>query len=188
MMEKLFINTNHYTPPKGTKFSCVRFGNVSWSNGSVFNLWKNQAERKGVIKLMNKDMTRFFMSTKQAVKLTLGAAKLAKGGEVFILKMPSIRIADLATLFIKKHFPGKNIKIREVGNRVGEKIHEDLLGGSDSAKKVMVNNAMFILVPSANVYNFKQNIFNYKGFKEVANKSTYSSENYIKPEEVVKII
>lgn len=188
MMEKLFINTNHFTPQKGTKFSCVRFGNVSWSNGSVLHLWKNQAERKGIVNLMNKDMTRFFMSTEEAVKLTLKAAELAKGGEVFILKMPSIKIADLAKLFIKKHFPDKNIKIKEIGNRVGEKIHEDLLGGSDSAKKVMANNAMFILVPSANVYNLKQDIFNYKGFKEIANKSIYSSEDHIKPEAVVKII
>lgn len=188
MMEKLVINTNHFTPQKGTKFSCVRFGNVSWSEGSVLQLWKNQAERNGVINLMNKNMTRFFMSTEQAVKLTLKAAELAKGGEVFILKMPSIRIADLAKLFIKKHFPGKSIKINEVGNRVGEKIHEDLLGGSDSAKRILANREMFILVPSANVYNLKQDIFNYKGFKEIVNKSPHSSEDNIKPEEVAKII
>lgn len=188
MMEKLFINTNHFTSQKGTRFSCVRFGNVSWSNGSVLHLWKNQAERKGVINLMNKNMTRFFMSTEQAVRLTLKAAELAKGGEVFILKMPSIKIADLAKLFIKKHFSGKNIKIKEVGAREGEKTHEDLLGGSDSAKKIMANDAMFILVPNANVYNLKQDIFSYKGFKTVDTKSNYSSEHYLKPEEVVKII
>lgn len=188
MMEKLFINTNYFVPQKGTKFSCVRFGNVSWSEGSVLHLWKNQAERKGVIDLMNKDMTRFFMSTEQAVMLTLKAAELAKGGEVFILKMPSIRIADLAKLFIKKHFPVKNIKINEIGSRVGEKIHEDLLGGSDSAKKVMANDAMFILVPNTNVYNFKQDIFSYKGFRQIDNKDNYSSEHNLKPNEIAKII
>lgn len=190
MMEKLIINTNHFTPKNGTKFSCVRFGNVSWSDGSVLPLWKNQAERKGVINLMNKDMTRFFMSTEQAVKLIFKAAELTKGGEVFILKMPSIKIADLAKLFIKKHFPEKNIKINEVGNRWGEKIHEDLLGGSDSAKKIMANSTMFILVPNADVdrYNFKQNVFNYKGFKQIYNKDNYSSERNLKPDEISKII
>ncbi len=188
MMEKLFINTNHFTPQKGTRFSCVRFGNVGWSEGSVLNLWKNQAERRGTINLMNKDMTRFFMSIEQAVKLTIKAAELSKGGEVFILKMPSIKISELAKLFIKKHFPDKNIKINEVGDRVGEKIHEDLLGGSDSAKKVMANEAMFILVPNADIYNLKPDIFNYKGFKRIDNKSNYSSEHNLKPDEINKII
>lgn len=188
MMEKLFINTNHFTPENSTRFSCVRFGNVSWSNGSVLPLWKNQAETKGVINLMNKDMTRFLMSTAQAVKLTLRASQLARGGEIFILKMPSIRIADLSKIFINKHFPGKNIKIKEIGNRVGEKIHEDLLGGSDSAKKVMSNDEMFIVVPDVDIRNLKQDMFKYKGFKEIVNDSNYSSEDHLRPEEIVKII
>ncbi|MGD0976824.1 MAG: polysaccharide biosynthesis protein [Minisyncoccia bacterium] len=188
MMEKLFINTNYFTPPEGTKFSCVRFGNVSWSDGSVLQVWKKQAEKSGEINMTNKDMTRFLMSTKQAVGLTLKAAELAKGGEIFILKMPSIRIDDLAGLFISKHFPGKKIRIKEIGNRAGEKIHEDLLGGSDPAKRIVANDEMFILVPSANINNLKQDVFDYKGFKDITGDKKYSSDKHQKPKEISKII
>src|SRR3989338_7584776 len=103
MMEKLFINTGLILSNRQTKFTCVRFGNVSWSNGSVLPTWKKQAGGKGVIKVTDKNMTRFMMSIEIAVGLILRAAELAQGGEVFILRMSSIKLEDLANIFLEKY-------------------------------------------------------------------------------------
>ncbi len=188
MMEKLVINANYFTPKEETKFSCVRFGNVGWSDGSVLHLWKNQAESGGFINVTNKDMTRFFMSIPQAVNLTLRAAELARGGEIFILKMASAKISDLANLFIDKYFRGKKIKINEVGNRAGEKTHEDLLGASDSAKRVLADKEMFILVPTTNIHNLIDEPHSYKGFARVASCPNFSSRDNLDMDKIKLII
>lgn len=126
MMEKLFINANIYKSVASTKFSCVRFGNVSWARGSVLPLWENQIKKEKAINITDKEMTRFLMSIKEARSLVLAAVKLLEGGEIFIFKMPSIKIIDMATFFIKKYHPNENIKIKIIGMRPGEKLHEIL--------------------------------------------------------------
>ncbi|MFH1822207.1 MAG: SDR family NAD(P)-dependent oxidoreductase [Patescibacteria group bacterium] len=180
MMEKLFINANYYVGKKPTVFSCVRFGNVAWANGSVLPLWKKQASDEGRLKVTNNKMSRFLMSKKQAAELVLKAVQLTQQGEVFILKMPAIKLADLAKLFILKYYPDKKIKLEIIGNRLGEKIHESLFDGNDKEKKILEDNEMFIILPNfeiSRLVKVKPKKAAYLGFKAArrANINKYSS-------------
>lgn len=187
MMEKLFINSD-FILGNGIKFSCVRFGNVSWSDGSVLPLWKKQAEKNGAINVMNKKTTRFFMSIDQAVGLTLKAAKLSQGADIFVLKMPAISLADLSSIFLKKYYPIGKIKIKEVDSRMGDKLHEDLMGVNDWNREVWGNKEMFILLPATNIYNQTNPAKKYPGFKRLTGTFNYSSKDNINIEEVTEII
>lgn len=187
MMEKLFINSN-FIIGDGIKFSCVRFGNVSWSDGSVLPLWKKQAERQGAINVMNGQTTRFFMSIQQAVDLTLQAAKLSQGADIFVLKMPAISLADLSKLFIEKYYPQAAIKIKEMAPRHGDKLHEDLIGSSDWNREIWGNKDMFILLPATTIYNQIDKPRKYLGFKKLTGVSRYSSQDNIDVKAVARII
>ena len=187
MMEKVFINSNYILDDK-INFACVRFGNVSWSDGSVLQMWKKQAETAGVINVTNKKATRFFMSVDQAVGLILKAAALSQGGEIFVLKMPSIRLSDLSKVFIRKYFPEKGIKIKEIGDRAGDNPHEVLVGSSDWNKAVWSNKDMFILLPATHIYGLNRPPQFYKGFKKISNLLGFSSKDHLNVRAVEKII
>ena len=100
MGERLITAANSNYREKGTSFASTRFGNVLGSRGSVIPIFREQIRRGGPITLTDFDMTRFIMSIKEAVRLVIESAYLAKGGEVFITKMPVIRISDLAEVMI----------------------------------------------------------------------------------------
>ncbi|NQU98276.1 polysaccharide biosynthesis protein [Candidatus Woesearchaeota archaeon] len=130
LSEKLTISAN-YGDYK-TRFSSVRFGNVLNSNGSVIPIFKKQISEGGPVTITTTDMTRFFMSMSEAVNLVLKAATLMKGEEIFILRMKSLRIIDLAEVMIEelapKHgFKTKDMNIKKIGVRPGEKISECLI-------------------------------------------------------------
>lgn len=132
-------------------FAAVRFGNVLGSRGSVIPLWQNQIKNKHCVTITNPEMTRFMMSISQAVELVIEASKLAKGGEVFVLKMPVIRIGDLADVVIESqcHVLGKkpdDIDKRIIGLRSGEKIYEELMTEQESASAIEYDN-MFAIIP-----------------------------------------
>jgi len=190
MMEKLFINANYYKGDAITKFSCVRFGNVAWSRGSVLNLWKEQADKEGVIKVTSDRMTRFMMSRNEAVDLVSEATRLMDGGEIFVFKMPSINMMDFARLFINKYYAGQNIRIDIIGNRGGEKLHEELLGNSEEDVQILENNKMLIITPRIYMYGMpKREVQNdYEGFREVTRRENYSSEHNINIEKIVNIL
>ena len=120
--EKLFINANQYS--NFTKFTVVRYGNVIGSRGSVIPHFKNLINQKKVLPLTSKDMTRFFIPIKDAIKFVLSSLIKSRGGEIFIPKMSSIKIFDLISLI------NSNTKINIVGIRPGEKIHESLFSES----------------------------------------------------------
>lgn len=187
MMEKLFINSNFFLANK-IKLACIRFGNVAWASGSVLPMWKTQAEKWGAINITNKDATRFFMSIKQAVNLTLKAATLCLGGETFILKMPSVYLGDLAGIFTKKYFPRKKIKIKNIGDRAGDKLHEDLLGLNDQHNEIWANDEMFILVPALPIHNLIIEPRSYVGFKKILPSEGFSSQDHIDVKAITKIV
>jgi FlaA1/EpsC-like NDP-sugar epimerase len=115
-----------------TKISCVRFGNVLGSRGSIIPLIKEQIKNSNIVTLTEPKMRRFFLLISQAVELVLKAAILSNGGEIFVLKMPIILIKDLIDIIIEEYAPkiGKepsSIKIKTIGPRLGEKIHEELI-------------------------------------------------------------
>ena len=118
--EKLFIQGNAYTGERRTKFSCVRYGNVVGSRGSVIPIFQEQRKR-GTITMTDKRMTRFWITQEQAVRFIIDCIDRMKGGEIFVPKIPSMRIVDLAQAVA----PQSKIKI--IGMRPGEKINEILL-------------------------------------------------------------
>lgn len=193
MMEKLFTNANFtfgLLPGKDglypTRFACVRFGNVAWSRGSVLPHWKLQAERSKEICVTDPTMTRFMISSVQAIRLVLTATEMMRGGEIFVLKMPAIKLGDLARLFIKKFYPGKRIKITIAGNRGGEK-HDEELFLSDDHGDVFENKDMFIFVPHPPIPNLKQQKSLYAGFKPTK-PHTYSSKDNLNEKTIGKLL
>lgn len=188
MMEKLFTSAYHYMGPGNTKFACVRFGNVAWSAASVLPIWKKQISKNGEIKITDKKMSRFLMSKEQAARLVLKAAELTHGEEIFVFKMPAIKLTSLAKIFVEKYAPGQKVKIKIIGNRGGEKIHEDLFSGADMHQHIFENKEMFILVPTINRYEALSER-KYSGFKKI-NKDTIklSSAYNVNISEIKKII
>ena len=117
--EKLFIQANSYTGKRETIVSCVRYGNVVGSRGSVIPVFKEQ-RKKGVITITDERMTRFWITQEQAVKFIIDCIEKMKGGEVFIPKIPSMKITDLIDVIAPE------AKREVVGIRPGEKINEVL--------------------------------------------------------------
>ena len=166
LAERLTISANFYKGNRETAFSCVRFGNVLYSRGSVLPLFEEQI-KKGFITLTDSNMTRFIMKTSQAVELILKAAKIAKGREIFILKMSAVRIEDLAEVMIEKLAPmygykSEEIKIKIIGKRAGEKLYEELMT-EDEEENVIETDDMFIVLPEK--------------IKEVHQKKSYVSKD-----------
>ncbi len=124
--EKLFVHGNVYSGPRRSRFSCVRYGNVVGSRGSVIPLFRSQAPT-GVLTLTDRRMTRFWLSLQQAVRFVDLAVDEMRGGEIFIPKISSMRVMDLASVIAPR------AKISEVGMRPGEKLHEVLLTAEEAA-------------------------------------------------------
>ncbi|WP_084778053.1 UDP-N-acetylglucosamine 4,6-dehydratase family protein [Saccharibacillus sacchari] len=131
MAEKLISATELNKGDNSTIFAAVRFGNVMGSRGSVIPLFKKQIKDIGEITVTDSDMLRYMMTPTQAVKLILKANRLASGGEVFVLKMPLVRIGDLAVVMIEElaaqSASGTKIAIKQIGLRPGEKRFEELM-------------------------------------------------------------
>ncbi|MDT9720515.1 polysaccharide biosynthesis protein [Paenibacillus sp. ClWae2A] len=129
--ERLISAAEYQKGSKDTVFSSVRFGNVMGSRGSVIPLFKKQIMEQGKITVTDLDMLRYMMTPTQAIDLILQANDRAVGGEVFVLKMPVIRIGDLAEVLIEKvseHYRiSKQVDIHVIGLRPGEKRYEELM-------------------------------------------------------------
>jgi UDP-N-acetylglucosamine 4,6-dehydratase len=123
--EKLFVHGNIYDGSRRSRFACVRYGNVMGSRGSVIPLFRKQAPT-GTVTITDRRMTRFWISLDQAVDLVLHALEEMEGGEIFIPKIPSMRITDLARAVAPE------ARWKEVGIRPGEKLHEILLTAEEA--------------------------------------------------------
>ena len=150
LAERLTISANFYKGWKKTAFSCVRFGNVLHSSGSVLPIFEEQIQKK-FITLTDPNMTRFIMKIPQAIELILNATKMAKGGEIFTLKMPAVRVKDLAEAAIEELTPKygykpEEIKIKNIGRRAGEKMYEELMT-EEEAGHAYEDEEMFVVLP-----------------------------------------
>lgn len=149
LAERLMMAANTYSENNGTKFSCVRFGNVLNSRGSVIPLFKKQLKNGGPITLTDEDMTRFIMNIYQAAKLILQAGSLSQGGEIFILKMPAFKLHDLVDAMIEFYAPvygynPEDIDVKIIGKRPGEKLYEELMT-PDEMLSAYDNGDLFII-------------------------------------------
>ncbi len=138
--EKLFVQSNSYAGGRGTHFSCVRYGNVVGSRGSVVPLFLKQRET-GRITVTDPRMTRFWLTLDQAARFVLSSVERMRGGEVFVPKIPSMNIMDLATAVA----PGSQIEI--VGIRPGEKLHEALIS-EDEARQTVEMDDRYVITPA----------------------------------------
>ena len=137
--EKLFVQGNSYASGKPTKFSCVRYGNVVGSRGSVIPIFLEQ-RKTGRITITDERMTRFWLTLDEAVEFVLTGIDKMHGGEVFVPRIPSMSVTDLASVLA----PGCKIEI--TGIRPGEKLHEVLLS-SDEARHAVAYDDMFVIQP-----------------------------------------
>ena len=137
--EKLFIQANAYRGEGATTFSCVRYGNVIGSRGSVVPLFLEQ-RRNGRVTVTDPRMTRFWITLDEGVRFVAGCLQEMRGGEVFIPKIPSMRITDL----IAAVAPG--CAVDEIGIRPGEKLHEVLLA-EDEARHAVELDDMYVVLP-----------------------------------------
>ncbi|RMH08890.1 MAG: UDP-N-acetylglucosamine 4,6-dehydratase (inverting) [Nitrospirae bacterium] len=137
--ERIFVQGNSYAGSRPTRMSCVRYGNVLGSRGSVVPVFAAQRER-GVVTVTDKRMTRFWLTLEQAVWFVLKCLTLARGGEIFVPRIPSIRILDLVEAM------APNCSIEYIGLRPGEKLHEVLLT-EDESRHAVEYDEFFTILP-----------------------------------------
>ena len=136
----------------GTIFASTRFGNVLGSRGSVIPIFLRQIKENVSLTLTHKDMTRFVMGINQAVSLVLDSVNLARGGEIFVTKMPIIKIIDLAESMLK-HFGATSIGIKEIGIKTGEKLYEELMTETESHRAIELDNYFVIFSNESKLKN-----------------------------------
>jgi UDP-N-acetylglucosamine 4,6-dehydratase len=137
--EKLFVQGNAYAGGRSTRFACTRYGNVVGSNGSVVPLFLKQRE-EGRITLTDPQMTRFWITLDQGVRFVAKCTEIMTGGEVFVPKIPSMRLADLANAL------ANGCRQEVIGVRSGEKIHEQLVS-ADESRHGVEHDDMYVIYP-----------------------------------------
>ena len=179
--DKLFVSSNQYYGNK-MKASVVRYGNVMNSRGSVLPIFISCANKNTPFPITDEKMTRFNITIEDGVKMIFFAIKNAKGGEIFVPKLPSFRVVDLAKA-VKNNFEKKIIGIRP-----GEKLHEDLITISDGITTIDLGKYYAILPPTGknSIKNYKSNL-KYK--KVPKNFSYYSGKNvFLTVSEIKKML
>ena len=179
--DKIFIAANNFKGDKKSIFSVLRYGNVFGSRGSVAKVFLDQ-KKKNIFTLTDKRMTRFHISIDEAIKFAEECLVNSKGSEIFVPKIPSFRILDLI------HTISPNAKIKEIGIRPGEKIHEELLNSSN-ARNTFDKKNFYILVESENEEIKKH--YKEKNFKLVNDDFSYNSGNnkkFLKINDLKKLI
>ena len=180
MGERLMAAANSNKRGNGPCFASTRFGNVLGSRGSVIPIFREQIKRGGPVTLTSVLMTRFIMSIKDAVRLVIDSAELACGGEVFITKMPVIKIKDLAEIMIQELAPefgysAGEISIEIIGVKAGEKMYEELMNNEEIRRAWELKRYFVVLPAYGSIYNSIH--YNYRNIinKEVTNP--YNSNN-----------
>ncbi len=167
--DKLFIAANAYAGHSETVFSVVRYGNVSGSRGSVIPFFKMLInQKKKELPITDVRMTRFWITLDQAVDLVFKALEESKGGETYISKIPSFKVTDLA----KAMYP--DVKLKEVGIREGEKLHEVMITEYDSFN-VYEYQKHYIIYPQFEWWDLKEHFT--PGGNRVAEFFRYASDN-----------
>ena len=141
--DKLFIAGNNLSGFEGTKFTVVRYGNVIGSKGSVIPLFKKLIKSKnGFLPITDDRMTRFWISLQEGIRFVLSTLDQMQGGEIFIPKIPSLKVCDLAK------FMAPNLDLKKVGIRPGEKIHEIMISKEDSRQAYDFQNKQAVTTHS----------------------------------------
>jgi len=162
--EKLTVQSNAYAAGSATRYSCVRYGNVVGSRGSVVPTFFQQ-RATGRLTITDKRMTRFWLSIEQGVRFVIDCLERMRGGEVFVPKIPSMKVLDLAKAIAPR------AEIHEIGIRPGEKLHEVLIS-EDEARNTVEGEGMYIVKPPESLW---ERSLDYEG-KGLPAGFRYSSE------------
>lgn len=174
--DKLFIGANNIKGKQDIKFSVVRYGNVMGSRGSVLQNFLEQ-KKKGILDITDIKMTRFNINMQEAIQSVINALAKSKGGEIFVPKIPSFFITDLAKAVCQ------NCKIKIIGIREGEKIHEEMISKNESFRTVDLGSYYAIL--NRNIFKY------YKNYKFLDSNFAYMSntnKDFLTVKQLKKII
>ena len=189
MGERLMTAANSNLRSNGPIFASTRFGNVLGSRGSVIPIFREQIRKGGPITLTDENMTRFIMSIDQAARLVIDSSAIARGGEVFITKMPVIRIRDLARVMIDElaprygHDPA-NISISIIGSKPGEKMYEELMSHEETRRALELSRYFVVLPAFRNLYREVRYDFEDITAEGVTNPYHSGNETALTPEEL----
>jgi UDP-N-acetylglucosamine 4,6-dehydratase len=168
--EKLFIAANNISGDKKTRFSVIRYGNVLGSRGSIIEILEKNKKNLDKIKITDNRMTRFLMTLDQCSKFVMDSIKNMSGGEIFVPKLPSVKVLDIFKLYYK------NKKINVGGIREGEKIHEVLISEEEMQRTNEYKN-YFLIYPSISFFNFKPKYLKNKKLKKKKFLNAYNSHS-----------
>ncbi|MDM8536281.1 SDR family NAD(P)-dependent oxidoreductase [Desulfobacterales bacterium HSG17] len=180
MGERLMTSANSNLRGNGPIFASTRFGNVLGSRGSVIPIFREQIRQGGPITLTDPDMTRFIMSIHEAVQLVIDSSSLACGGEVFVTKMPVIKIKDLAEVMIQElaseyGFQPEDIQISTIGTKPGEKMYEELMSHEETRRSWELDRYFAVLPAFTGIYRFISYV--YPGLRSENVTNPYHSGN-----------
>lgn len=192
MGERLMTAANNLYG-NGPVFSSTRFGNVLGSNGSVVPIFHKQIAAGGPVTLTSPEMTRFVMTVDQAARLVIDSAELAQGGEVFITKMPVVKISDLAEVMISELAPRygyqpEDIEISEIGVKPGEKLYEELMNVEEMRRTVELADYFSVLPAFRGVY--RDILYDYPSIisQDIRNPYNSSCEKSMSPDALLKFL
>lgn len=177
--DKLFTAANNYSCASGTAFSVVRYGNVMGSRGSVIPFFKELASRNESLPITDKRMTRFWITLNQATDFVLDSFDLMKGGELYVPRIPSMRITDLAEAIA----PG--CLITEIGIRPGEKLHEEMISPDDSRRTLRLDDR-YLVMPIVAEWGYET-----PEGESVPDGFSYRSDNndlWLTPDKLIRLI
>jgi UDP-N-acetylglucosamine 4,6-dehydratase len=163
--DKLIVAANSYGGGTGTRFACVRYGNVVGSRGSVIPFFLSRRS-SGVLPITHPEMTRFWITLEQGATLVLAACRLMHGGEIFVPKIPSMKIVDLARAIAPE------CRLEVVGIRPGEKVHEVMIP-ADESRNTFEYDTHYVIAPAFHewsAFDFRSN-----GGRPAAEGFTYAS-------------
>ena len=145
--DKLFISSNHYSFARGTSFAVVRYGNVMGSRGSVIPLFRQLASEGASLPITDLRMTRFWITLTQAVDFVISTFDDMTGGELYVPRIPSMRVTDLAEAI------APDAPLTEIGIRPGEKLHEEMISTEDSRRTIMRPDR-YVVLPTLSEWGF----------------------------------
>ena len=178
--DKLFVSANNIVGKKDIKFSVLRYGNVMFSRGSVMPLLIDRYKKNKSFQITDKRMTRFNIELDQAIDLSINCLRNMYGGELFVPKLKSYNVMDLAKAISKKN------KIDIIGIRPGEKLHEEMISSIDSLNTYKLRDLFAIVDP----WNQKltQKYIKFNKIKPNYSYNSLDNKDYLSPTQLLKIV
>jgi UDP-N-acetylglucosamine 4,6-dehydratase len=147
--DKLFVAANNYSFAYGTTFSVVRYGNVMGSRGSVIPYFQEISAQGKPLPITDLRMTRFWISLESAVQFVIDSLNMMEGGELYVPRIPSMKIVDLARAVAPE------AELQEIGMRPGEKLHEEMISADDSRRTFILKNR-FVVTPVVSEWGYRE--------------------------------